>query len=254
LTQRVPVEVFPPGEYIRDELVARGWTQNDLAEVLGKSLPHVNDILNGKAGITPDTAKGLSEAFDTSAEVWLRLEARYRLTSASAAPGTQLRSRIYSKAPVREMIKRRWIEGSSNPEVLASRLCEFLGVATLDDDPRPFAHAARKATPYGETLPSQAAWLCRVGQLARAAAVATTYSATRFDALVASLRALVPNEPDVRLVPRVLAEHGIRFLIVEHLPQSKIDGACVWLSKRSPVVVLSLRYGRLDSFWHTLFN
>ncbi len=256
MTEREPAEVFAPGEIINMELEARGWTQADLAEILGKSLSNVNQILTAKVGISPETAKGLAEAFPpTTAVFWLNLDAQYRLRDAHAEPGTNLRSLIYSKAPVREMVKRQWIEPAKDPEVLLSRVCQFLGVDSLDETPCPFDKvAARKATSYAETTPSQAAWLCRVKQIAQAAPVTGRYDPVRFGELVAALRALVPNEPDIRRVARVLSDFGIRFLIVEDLPGSKVDGVCVWLDSRSPVVVLSLRYGRVDSFWHTLFH
>jgi HTH-type transcriptional regulator / antitoxin HigA len=61
------------------------------------------------------------------------------------------------------------------------------------------------------------------------------------------------SEPEeIRRIPRVLSEHGIRFLIIEHLPKTKIDGACFWLDRYSPVIVVSLRYDRIDWFWHSL--
>ena len=61
MSTRVPAEVFLPGEFIRDELEARGWTQTDLAEVLGRPFRLVNEILQGKRAITPETARGLGE-------------------------------------------------------------------------------------------------------------------------------------------------------------------------------------------------
>jgi addiction module HigA family antidote len=71
---RTPAEVFPPGDFIRKELEARHWTQSDLAAVLGRPLPAVNEIINGKKRITAETAKALALAFGTSAELWLNLE------------------------------------------------------------------------------------------------------------------------------------------------------------------------------------
>ena len=56
-------EVFPPGEFIREELEARGWTQGDLCNILRRPLQTINEIINGKKEITPDTAIALGEAF-----------------------------------------------------------------------------------------------------------------------------------------------------------------------------------------------
>ena len=45
---------------------------------------------------------------------------------------------------------------------------------------------------------------------------------------------------------------GIRFVVIEPLPRSRVDGEAFWISDDEPVVVVSLRYDRIDSFWHTL--
>ncbi|MBI2767254.1 MAG: HigA family addiction module antidote protein [Chloroflexi bacterium] len=250
---RVPAEVFSPGEILRTEIEERGWTQADLADILGMSLTGVGEILNGKRGITAETARGLSDALGTSAESWLNLDARYRLHSAHPRPGTKLRSQIYSKVPVREMVRRQWIDGSADPDVLARAVCTFLAIDSLDDEPRPFPHAARKATSYERSSSGQVAWLCRVAQLAPAVPTSGEYNGVGAE-VVSSLRALVPEPGDVRHVPGVLADHGIRFLVVEALPGSRIDGVCFWLDSQSPVIALSLRYGKLHNFWHTLLH
>jgi HTH-type transcriptional regulator/antitoxin HigA len=49
-----------------------------------------------------------------------------------------------------------------------------------------------------------------------------------------------------------LSECGVRFVLVEPLPQGKIDGACFWLDPDSPVIGMSLRYDRIDNFWFVL--
>jgi HTH-type transcriptional regulator/antitoxin HigA len=71
---------------------------------------------------------------------------------------------------------------------------------------------------------------------------------------VKQLQGLLGNEQEARHVPRVLSEAGIRFLIVEHLPTTRVDGATFWLNAKSPVVVLSMRYDRLDWFWQSLMH
>jgi HTH-type transcriptional regulator/antitoxin HigA len=71
-------EAFAPGEYIRDEIEARGWRQLDLAEMLSLHPQEVSEIINGKKAIAPDTARALGEAFGTSAQLWMNLERAYR--------------------------------------------------------------------------------------------------------------------------------------------------------------------------------
>ena len=53
-------------------------------------------------------------------------------------------------------------------------------------------------------------------------------------------------------MPRILAEAGVRLVIVETLPAAKIDGVCFWLADRAPVVGLSMRHDRIDNFWFVL--
>jgi len=124
MTTRTVAEVFPPGEFLREELEARGWTQGDLAEILGRPLARINEIICGKRAITPETAKGLSEALGTSADLWLNLENVYQLSKVRKADNTvERRAKLYALAPVREMVKRHWIEHSDNIDVLEARIC-----------------------------------------------------------------------------------------------------------------------------------
>jgi addiction module HigA family antidote len=61
-----------PGEMLLEEfLKPLDITQTDLAERIHVSYPRVNEIINGRRGVTPDTALRLSRLFGTSAEFWL---------------------------------------------------------------------------------------------------------------------------------------------------------------------------------------
>src|SRR5262245_28749675 len=83
MSERIPAEVFPPGEFIKEELEAREWTQADLAEILGRPPRLVSEIINGKRAISPETAKGLGEAFGTGAQFWMNLEGALKCTPSS---------------------------------------------------------------------------------------------------------------------------------------------------------------------------
>lgn len=253
-TDSIPAEVFPPGEFIRDELSARGWEQRDLADIMGRPERTVSELVAGKRAITPETAQQLGEAFGTSAQFWLNMEAAYRLWRLPKPnEAVSRRARLYSFAPIKEMTRRAWITESESVEVLEDQVKRFFRVSSLDEAPSVCAAAARKATDYSEYTPAQRAWLCRAVQLAETLRVAE-FDAARFKAQLPMLRDLLVNAEDVRQVPKVLAEFGVRCVVVEHLPETKIDGACFWLDANSPAIALSLRFDRIDWFWFTLMH
>jgi HTH-type transcriptional regulator/antitoxin HigA len=240
-------EAFSPGEYITEELEARGWSQLDLAEILGRPPQAVNEIVKAKRAITPETARGLASAFGTSAQMWMNLQSAYDLARTQQSEGNVVarKAKLYEYAPVGEMQKRGWIERSSNFDVVEHQVRSF-----FDDA---LAAAARKSTDGDWTAP-QRAWLARAKQLAKTIHVTGKFSAKALQIALNALSLLKADAEEIRKIPRVLSEAGIRFLIVAPLAHSKIDGACFWLSDHEPVVALSFRYDRVDWFWHTLMH
>lgn len=251
MKELLPAESFAPGEFIKEELEARGWTQDDLADIIGRPVRLVNEIIAAKRGITPETAKGLGDALGTGAQFWMNLESAYRLSLVRTSDNPiERKSAIYSKAPMRHMIKRYWIEHSENIDVLEKRLLDFFQTRDLDVIPSLWA-MARKSSPALPFTPAQNAWLYRAKHLAHAIKV-VPFTETRFRRGLNRLQDLLPDPEYIQQVPRILSESGVRFIIVEPLPQSRIDGACFWLDDKSPVIALTLRYDRIDWFWHTL--
>ena len=71
-----------PGFTLEEELKARRISQRELAAQIGRPPQVISEIIHGKKAITAETALDLEAALGISAQVWLRLEARYRLTLA----------------------------------------------------------------------------------------------------------------------------------------------------------------------------
>ncbi len=65
-----------PGVFIKEELDERGWSQRELAYILGCSKQAVTIIINGKRNITPEIAKALAMAFEVSPEFFTNLQQR----------------------------------------------------------------------------------------------------------------------------------------------------------------------------------
>lgn len=251
MTDRKVAEVFPPGEFIKEELGARNWSQIELAEIIGRQPKVINDLITGKRAITPELAKALGDAFSTSPQLWMNLESTYQLWHTKDTDNViARRAKLYQMAPIKEMVKRHWIEPSESIDVLEKRVARFFNISNLDESIS-FSFAARKS--FAEITPSHIAWLFRAKELALAVHV-KAFSEKSFNNCLEQLKNMLHSTQEVRHVPRVLAEAGIRFLIVEHLPQTKIDGVLFWLNAKSPVIVLSLRYDRIDYFWFTLIH
>src|SRR3546814_326114 len=86
------VGIDPPGIFIKMELEARGWSQRDLAFILGQTEQQLNPLLMGKRAITPDMARLLGDAFDTPPQFFLNLQGQYDLTNAKE-PDPAVRTR-----------------------------------------------------------------------------------------------------------------------------------------------------------------
>ena len=75
--RRLPTHLPPthPGEMLREEfLVPMGITQSAFAVRLGVSFPRLNEVINGKRAVTPDTALRLARVLGMSADFWLGLQ------------------------------------------------------------------------------------------------------------------------------------------------------------------------------------
>jgi len=245
---RRPAEVFPPGEFIQEELAARGWTQEDFAAIVGKPLPTVNQIIKGKRAIIPETAKRIAAAFGNSPQFWMNLETSWQLYNSESTIEGQIRDTawLYRRLPIREMQRREWIRTTKSLDELKAELDAFFG----DDSLR---RAARMSASGEEAHVAAKAW-CRRSFLVAQLVQTNKFIRSQIPNLLNQLRLLLSEPEEVRRVPRILAEYGIRFVIVEHLRGTHLDGACITQLESKPVVSLSLRYGRLDHFWFTLLH
>ena len=76
----------PPGEILLEEfLEPLGMTQVALAQAMGVPIQRVNTLINGKRGVTAETALLLAKVFDTTPEFWMALQAARDLWHARRA-------------------------------------------------------------------------------------------------------------------------------------------------------------------------
>jgi HTH-type transcriptional regulator/antitoxin HigA len=247
-TKLVPVD--HPGTFIAEELDARKWQQVDLAYILGILPQQLNPLLNGKASITPDLAAALGDAFDMPPEFFANLQKLYDLNRAKPVdPGVRTRASWLSVFPIRDMIKRGWIE-ETEPGLLDLQMMRFFDKNRVEDIPfignGEIVPYAAKKTCYASTTPVQYAWLHRVMKIA-GMIDAPAYSESKLRGDLNKIKSHLLDKDDLIQIPRILRESGIRFALVEALPGSKIDGVCVWIDGQ-PAIGMTTRLDRLDNF------
>ncbi len=248
--------VVKPGQIIARELEARGWSQKDLAEIMGRPIQAINEIVGGSKQITPNTAHELAQVFGTSPELWMNLETNYRLHLAEKNQESSeipRRSKVYSLAPIKELIKRGWIKNPDSVSELEKSVCAFLGIKSPEDVPAfEVAVSRRHSVERGPVETAQIAMLKRAKHLVASQKVGR-FDRKKFRAAIPQLLEFAKDVEGAARVPKFLADLGVHFVIVPSLPQSFLDGA-TYNPDGNPVIVMSLRYDRIDNFWFTLMH
>lgn len=251
-------EVFPAGEFLADELGARGWTQAEFAAILDRPAQFVSEIISGKKEITRESAAQIGAALGTSAEVWLNLQDQYLLwlqkqdsKSQSDLDDVRRRARLSAKGPI-PLLRKVGVLTSKSLDELEDEVLRFFELKSLDEEPR--LAAAAKRTNHGESLsPLQTSWLYMVRHAARQEVTTGKYSRTALEAVGAQLPRVLKSPGDFATLPDMLAQAGVRLVYVPALPGSKIDG-CAMIVDGTRVIGLSGRGKRLDKVLFTLVH
>ncbi|MBL8859517.1 MAG: helix-turn-helix domain-containing protein [Planctomycetes bacterium] len=239
------------GQRIRAELERRGWTQDDLARILGRSRPDVTNVILGKLGVSAELASRLAAALGGTTKDWLDLEVDRQLSLVPASDEAVARmARLYQAAPVKSMERRGWIKATKSVDDLEAELTRFFDGTPLDTDPT-FPATLRKTDRLTPLTIEQRAWILRARELAKVP-VASPFDPSRMGSAARAIRAIAAFPDEAYKLPTVLGDYGIRFVVIEPLPGGSIDGASFWLDEHSPVIAISLRLDRVDWFWHTV--
>jgi HTH-type transcriptional regulator / antitoxin HigA len=149
------------------------------------------------------------------------------------------------------MIRRGWIEATENTKSLEAQLKRFFDTEDIEQI-ADLPLAARKSIGDESTSVPLRAWNFRARRLSRTVH-AEVFDHEKFVREFPNLRDLTPHPENIRRLPSILASWGIRLLVVSHLEHTKLDGAALWVDG-NPVVVITLRFDRIDYFWHTLIH
>nr|WP_255728040.1 HigA family addiction module antitoxin [Nesterenkonia sp. LB17] len=245
-------EAFPAGEHLAEELEARGWTQADFAEVLGRPTQFVSEIISGKKEITRESAAQIAAALDTSVEFWLSLQDSYLLWKQSQNAQTRenldavkMRAQLRKKAPISLLRKRGYIK-ATDLEGQSREVDRLLGETV------PLKWAARRSNEDETVTVLQRAWVACV-KLSATSLTVPTYDREAFENLAYKLSGMACEPEAFSDFQALFAEVGVKLVYVEAFPGGKLDG-CAMSVDGTPVIGISGRGKRLDIVLFTILH
>ena len=246
--EKFPIELPTPIEAIKFRMEQQGLSRKDLIPYIG-SRPKVSEVLSGKRTLSLKMIRALNEHLGIPAKVLLQ--------DSNATIPQEHNIIDKCKFPIRELVKRRWFqnfqgtlkEAVNNAEELLGVFFKQLGLNKLSPALyRKKVHRNSKMNTY-----ALMAWRARVLNLIQNLTLPTAYkprSVTKnFIHEVIKLSYL---DKGPKLAQEFLNKSGIHLIIVRHLQGTLLDGAVMLLSDRTPVIALTLRHDRIDSFWFCL--
>jgi addiction module HigA family antidote len=256
----IPDYSVTPGDVLCEHIADIGMSQADLACRTGLSKKTVNEIIKGKAPITPDTALKFERVLGQSARFWLNLESNYQEDCArlAAQSETELNLKWLASFPIREMAGFGWLPKCEDKIEQLEALLRFFGVASPKQWKTIWECACiayRQSKRYEVRLESISSWL-REGELEAKNIECKRYDAKVFKEVLKKIRALTQEGDPGIFVPKLVelcASAGVAVVFVPELTKTGISGATRWIDGR-PVIQLSLRYKRNDHLWFSFFH
>lgn len=255
-----PDFVSLPGDTLQEVLNERGISQANLAERTGRPKKTINEIVQGKAAITPETALQLERVLGVPAVFWNNLERNYRENLARIEERERLLSQIdwLGRVPCRAMINKGWIRKCSDKVDQLREVLNFFGVASpsrWDEVIGEPAAAFRVSDAFEIDTGALAAWL-RKGEVDAQRVDCRPFGRDEFRQVLIEARSLT-ERPLHEVFPELqkrCAHAGVAVVVVPELPRARANGATQWLSKDKALIQLSFRYKREDVLWFTFFH
>lgn len=255
-----PEYAVPPGRTLQETIDALGMGQRDLATRAGLSSKHINQIIQGIAPISHETAIRLEQVTGVPARMWNNLEVNYREQLAKLEEKKRLEHDLawLKKIPTGELIKRGKIEKHTDRVLTLKAVLGFFGVADVEAWNKIWLSptvAYRKSAVFQGKPEAMATWL-RLGELEARAVPCAPFDKSRFRAVLHEIRAITVEKPEV-FEPKMkglCADAGVAVVLVPEIKNVPVSGATRWLTPEKAMLQLSLRYKTNDQFWFTFFH
>ncbi len=257
--QNTPVLILP-GETLVELLEEKGMTQLELAERMGRPPKTINEIIKGKASITPETAIQLEGVFSVPASFWMNLESNYQVTLArfNFVKKLEKEYKIVEKYPYKEMVKLGWINPCKEIKEVVKCMLNFFGVVSLENvvEKNIFADVQyRISSKKNHSKEAVTTWL-RKGVLEAQKINTSDFDEKKLEDGIPVIKSLMFNQPDEFMpkLTKILADCGVALVVLKNLKNVPVNGVTRWISPKKALIQMSIRYKYADIFWFSLFH
>lgn len=258
--QYIPDMVSAPGETLSEVLDTIGMSQAELADRTGRPRKTVNEIVKGRASITPETALQLERVLGVPAHFWLNREQHYREYLSKLAEQQRLEQHLewLDMFPIAAMARLGWISRVQDRVAQIQEVLNFFGVASPERWNERWCSpdvAYRKSRAFESKPGAVAAWL-RKGELVAQQIRCEDYDSNRFRAALSSIRSMTAKPPEdfCQMMELECAQAGVALAFVHELPGAPVFGATQWLGPDKALIQLTIRHKRDDHFWFSFFH
>ena len=255
-----PDYAVAPGETLSETLGSLGMSQRDLAVRTGLSTKTINEIVKGKAPITPDTSVLLERVTGVPSRMWNNLEANFREQLAKIADRQRLEEDLdwLKSIPTNELIKLGAVEKQRDKVSLLHATLSFFAVASSASWRelwmKPEASFRKSAT--FEAQPGAVATWLRLGELKAQEVETAPYDRVEFKEALDEIRELTTKGPEVfePEMKKLAASAGVAVVFVREIKKCPTSGVARWLKAEKALIQLSLRHKSDDHFWFSFFH
>ena len=258
--QFMPDYAVSPGETLAETLKTIGMSQKEFAERTGRPVKTINEIIKGKAAITPETALQFERVLGTPAGFWNNLERNYQETLARINEHKRLNQKTdwLRKVPLNKLIKMGWIKKHENKVQQLREVLNYFGVASPEQWEARWLKTQisyRTSKAFQSDPYAVAAWL-RKGELTARNINCKTYDALKFKNALSFVRMLTVKPPEhfQEEIISLCSEAGVAVAFVPEIPKIRASGATWWINTGKAVIQLSLRYKTDDQLWFSFFH
>jgi addiction module HigA family antidote len=234
-------------------------SQAELATRIGRPQKTINEIIKGKASITPETAIQFERALGVPAAIWNSLEAAYQLLLAEQRDEARLGefSDWVERLPIPELRQRGMLPETHNKTELIRRCLEFFGIDSPEALPASSTLAVfRKSQAFDPDDLAMCVWL-RLGELKAQTISCAPFNRNHFRAALDSLRLLTRESDQAKIKDSIVntcGTCGVAVCFVSELRNTRVSGAARWQTPDKALIQLSCRYKSDDHFWFTFFH